>query len=41
MAAAREVGVLRSTGKNWSRGYKTYRNGQVTGFAVREIRRIS
>jgi transposase, IS30 family len=44
MAAAREVGVSRSTGKNWSRGYKTYRNGQVTGFvaaldrlAVREI----
>jgi transposase, IS30 family len=44
MAAAREVGVSRSTGKNWSRGYKTYRNGKVTGFvppldrlAVREI----
>ena len=44
MAAAREVGVSRTTGHNWSRGYKTYRNGQVTGFvpaldrlAVREI----
>jgi transposase, IS30 family len=31
MAAAREVGVARRTGHNWSRGYKTYRNGQVTG----------
>jgi transposase, IS30 family len=44
MAAAREVGVSRTAGNNWSRGYKTYRNGQVTGFvpgldrlAVREI----
>jgi IS30 family transposase len=44
MAAAREVGVARTTGHNWSRGYKTYRNGQVTGFvpaldrlAVREV----
>jgi transposase, IS30 family len=44
MAAAREVGVSRTTGHGWSRGYKTYRNGQVTGFvpalerlAVREI----
>ncbi len=44
MAAAREVGVSRTAGHNWSRGYKTYRNGQVTGFvpaldrlAVREI----
>jgi IS30 family transposase len=43
-AAAREVGVSRSAGANWSRGYKTYRRGQVTGFvpplerlAVREI----
>jgi IS30 family transposase len=34
----------RSAGKNWSRGYKVYRHGQVTGFvppldrlAVREI----
>ncbi|HUC26972.1 MAG TPA: helix-turn-helix domain-containing protein [Streptosporangiaceae bacterium] len=44
MAAAREVGVSRTAGHNWSRGYKIYRNGQVTGFvpaldrlAVREI----
>jgi IS30 family transposase len=44
MAAAREVGVSRTTGNNWSRGYKTYRHGQATGFvpalerlAVREI----
>jgi IS30 family transposase len=44
MAAAREVGVSRTAGHNWSRGYKTYRHGQVTGFvpaldrlAVREI----
>jgi len=43
-AAAREVGVSRSCGANWSRGYKTYRGGQVTGFvpplerlAVREV----
>ncbi len=31
-APAREVGVSRTTGKNWSRGYKTYRAGQVVGF---------
>ena len=44
MAAAREVGVSRTAGHNWSRGYRTYRNGQVSGFvpaldrlAVREI----
>jgi IS30 family transposase len=44
MAAAREVGVSRTTGHNWSRGYKIYRHGQVTGFvpalerlAVRQI----
>jgi len=44
MAAAREAGASRTAGHNWSRGYKTYRNGQVTGFvpaldrlAVREI----
>ncbi|MET9311014.1 IS30 family transposase [Kribbella sp. NPDC003505] len=44
MAAAREVGVSRTTGANWSRGYKTYRKGEVVGFvapldrlAVREI----
>ena len=44
LAAAREAGVSRTTGNNWSRGYKTYGHGQVTGFvpalerlAVREI----
>jgi IS30 family transposase len=44
LAAAREVGVWRTCGTNWARGYKTYRNGQVVGFvapldrlAVREI----
>ena len=44
MAAAREVGVSRSAGNNWSRGYKTYRHGQVVGvvpplerLAVRQI----
>jgi transposase, IS30 family len=34
MAAAREVGVSRTAGNNWSRGYKTYRDGQVTGFVA-------
>lgn len=44
LAAAREVGVSRTCGANWARGYKTYRNGQAVGFvppldrlAVREI----
>jgi transposase, IS30 family len=44
LAAAREVGVSRTTGANWSRGYKTYRNGTPVGFvapldrlAVREV----
>jgi transposase, IS30 family len=32
LAAAREVGVSRTTANNWSRGYKTYRHGQVVGF---------
>ena len=31
-AAAREVGVSRSSGSNWARGYKTYRKGQEIGF---------
>lgn len=41
----RAVGVSRTSGMNWSRGYKTYRHGQVVGFvppldrlAVREVR---
>src|SRR5215208_6217747 len=44
LAAAREVGVSRTSGANWARGYKTCRNGHVVGFvapldrlAVREI----
>ncbi len=42
--AAIEVGVSRTSGNNWARGYKVYRNGQVVGFvspldrlAVREV----
>lgn len=42
--AAREVGVSRTTGNNWARGYITYRKGGVKGFvaplerlAVRQI----
>jgi IS30 family transposase len=44
LAAAREVGVSRTTGNNWTRGYKTYRHGKAIGFvaplerlAVRQI----
>ncbi len=44
LAATRAVGVSRTAGINWSRGYKTYRHGRVTGFvpaldrlAVRQI----
>jgi Helix-turn-helix domain len=33
-AAAREVGASRTSGANWSRGYMTYRNGQVVGFVA-------
>jgi IS30 family transposase len=31
-AAAREVGVSRSAGTNWTRGYKVFRNGVEVGF---------
>jgi IS30 family transposase len=31
-AAAREVGVSRSSGNNWARGTKVYRKGQLVGF---------
>ncbi len=31
-AAAREVGVSRSAATNWTKGYKTYRNGVEVGF---------
>lgn len=44
LAASREVGVSRTAGNNWARGYKTYRQGQAVGFvpalerlAVRQI----
>lgn len=43
-AAAWEVGVSRTSGNNWARGYKTYRRGEAVGFvpalerlAVRQI----
>jgi IS30 family transposase len=43
-AAAREVGVSRTAGRNWAKGYRKYRDGEVVGFvsaldrlAVREI----
>lgn len=43
-AAAREVGASRTSGANWARGYKAYRQGMVVGFvpaldrlAVREV----
>ena len=45
LAAAREVGVSRTTGNNWSRSYKAYRRGQVVGFVPAlerlAVRRIS
>jgi IS30 family transposase len=43
-AAAREAGVSRTSGTNWERGYKIYRDGEVVGYvapldhlAVREV----
>jgi transposase, IS30 family len=43
-AAAREVGVSRTAGRNWANGYRKYRAGQAAGFVpaldrlgVREI----
>ncbi len=38
--AAIEVGVSRTSGNNWSRGYKVYRDGQVVGF-VSALDRLS
>ena len=32
VAAAREVGVSRSSGNNWANGYSPYRNGQLVPF---------
>jgi IS30 family transposase len=44
-AAAREVGVSRSAGTNWTRGYKVFRNGVEVGFVPPldrlEVREIS
>ena len=44
-AAALEVGVSRSEGTNWTRGYKTYRNGVEVGFVPPldrlEVREVS
>lgn len=44
-AAAREVGVSRTAGRNWANGYRTYRDGQVVGFRPAldrlEVREIS
>lgn len=44
-AAAREVGVSRTAGRNWANGYRTYRAGQVVGFRPAldrlEVREIS
>ncbi len=44
-AIAREIGISRSTAKNWHRGNKRYRNGQVVGFTPPldrlEVRAIS
>jgi transposase, IS30 family len=44
-AAAREVGVSRTAGRNWANGYRTYRSGQVVGFVPAlerlEVREIS
>ena len=44
-AAAREVGVSRTAGRNWANGYRTYRAGEVVGFVPAidrlEVREIS
>lgn len=44
-AAAREVGVSRTAANNWTRGYKTYRHGQIVGFVPAldrlEVREVS
>jgi IS30 family transposase len=44
-AAAREVGVSRTAGRNWAKGYRKYRAGQVVGFVPAldrlEVREIS
>jgi IS30 family transposase len=44
-AAAREVGVSRTAGRNWAKGYRKYRGGEVVGFVPAldrlEVREIS
>ena len=44
-AAAREVGVSRTAGRNWANGYSIYRAGQVVAFVAAldrlEVREIS
>ncbi len=44
-AAAREVGVSRTAGRNWANGYRIYRAGQVVAFVAAldrlEVREIS
>jgi len=44
-AAAREVGVSRTAGRNWAKGYRKYRQGEVVGFVPAldrlEVREIS
>jgi len=44
-AAGREIGVSRTTGANWSRGYKTYRRGVAVGFVAAldrlEVKQVS
>ncbi len=44
-AASREAGVSRTTGANWSRGYKTYRRGVAVGFVAAldrlEVKQVS
>jgi IS30 family transposase len=44
-AAAREVGVSRTAGRNWANGYRKYRAGQVVGFVPGldrlEVREVS
>jgi IS30 family transposase len=44
-AAARDVGVSRTAGRNWANGYKTYRAGHVVGFVPAldrlEVREVS
>ena len=40
-AAAREVGVSRTTGNNWARGYKTYRERPRSSGSCRALERLA